>query len=151
MSAPDSTAGRTFAGIDARTLARAARRTPEPLLRAAVSPPLRRTVIAGIFRQMPRQLKPSAAKADATVQWDIAAANGKIETWFAIFEAGRCRTTRRPPELNPRTTFAIDALDFIRLASGKENPMAMFQNGRIKISGDLFFAAQVQSMFAIPA
>ena len=29
--------------------------------------------------------------------------------------------------------------------------MAMFQDGRIKISGDLFFAAQLQAMFEIPA
>ena len=29
--------------------------------------------------------------------------------------------------------------------------MAMFQDGRMKISGDLFFAAQLQAMFEIPA
>jgi putative sterol carrier protein len=108
-------------------------------------------VIAGIFRQMPRQLKASAAKTDATVRWDITAGSGDAETWYAIFADGRCRTTREAPAENPRTTFTVDALDFIRLAAGAENPMAMFQNGRIKISGDLFFAAQVQSMFAIPA
>ena len=28
--------------------------------------------------------------------------------------------------------------------------MAMFQSGRIRISGDLFFAAQLQGMFEIP-
>ena len=151
MTAANSTTARPRRGFGPETLARAARRTPEPLLRAAASAPFRRTVTAGIFRQMPRQLKPSAARTDATVQWDIAGANGTVDTWYAIFEDGKCRTTRRPPELNPRTTFAIEALDFIRLAAGMENPMAMFQNGRIKISGDLFFAAQVQAMFAIPA
>ena len=30
-------------------------------------------------------------------------------------------------------------------------PMTMFQSGRVKISGDLFFAAQLQGMFRIPA
>lgn len=150
MSSSQKSAARILPGIDPRTLARAARRTPAPLLRAAVSPPFRRAVITGIFRQMPRQLKSSAAKTDATVRWDITGSNGSVDTWYAIFEDGRCRTTRTAPELNPRTTFIVDALDFIRLAAGMENPMAMFQNGRIKISGDLFFAAQVQSMFAIP-
>jgi SCP-2 sterol transfer family len=35
-------------------------------------------------------------------------------------------------------------------ATGAELPMAMFQSGRIRISGDLFFAAQLQGMFEIP-
>ncbi len=135
----------------AETLARAARRTPEPLLRASLAPPFRRSVIAGVFRQMPRQLKPSAAAADATIRWDLTSAGETFETWYLIFEDGRCRTTRRAPEHNPRTTFTVEGLDFLRLAIGAENPMSMFQSGRIKITGDLFFAAQLQSAFAIPA
>ena len=135
----------------AETLARAARRTPEPLLRASLAPPFRRSVIAGIFRQMPRQLKPSAAAVDATIRWDVTKGGETFETWYLIFEGGACRTTRRPPEHNPRTTFTVDGLDFLHLAMGAENPMTMFQSGRIKITGDLFFAAQLQSAFAIPS
>ena len=74
----------------------------------------------------------------------------RLETWFIVFEEGRCRTTTRPPELNPRTTLTTSAHDFLRLATGAALPMAMFQSGRIRISGDLFFAAQLQGMFEIP-
>ena len=138
-------------GIDAQTLARLARRTPEPLLRAAVLSPTRRLVVAEIFRRMPSQLKRSAAATDAVIRWQITDRDGEVlETWFLCFEDGRCRTTRAPED-NPRTTLTVSALDFLRLAAGTEPPMAMFQSGRIKISGDLFFAAQLQGMFRIPA
>ena len=46
--------------------------------------------------------------------------------------------------------FDAATLDFLRLATGAELPMAMFQSGRIRISGDLFFAAQLQGMFELP-
>ena len=139
-------------GIDAETLARLARRTPEPLLRAAILPPTRGLVIREIFRRMPSRLKASAAAGDAVIRWDIRDEGVEAaETWFLVFEDGRCRTTRRAPEGNPRTTLTVAPLDFLRLASGAAQPMAMFQSGRIKISGDMFFAAQLQSIFAIPS
>jgi predicted lipid carrier protein YhbT len=150
MSAAATT--RTRRGLDAATLARLARRTPDPLLRAAVLPPTRRLVVREIFRRMPSQAKIAASTADSVIRWDIREAGADTgDTWFLILEDGRCRTTRRPPEGAPRTTLTVSALDFLRLASGAAQPMAMFQDGRIKISGDLFFAAQLQSMFAIPA
>ena len=149
MSAAANTAGRPR-GIDPAALARLVRRVPEPLLRAAVLPPTRRRVVAEIFRRMPTQFRSTGAT-DAVIRWDVDAGEGsRVDTWFVVFEDGVCRTTRRPPETKPRTTFAVGALDFLKLATGSENPMQMFQSGRIRISGDLFFAAQVQAMFKIP-
>jgi putative sterol carrier protein len=138
--------------FDARTLARLARRTPQPLLRAASHPPLRPLVIAEIFRRMPSELKKTAAAPDSVIRWRITGEGSEpVETWYLVFEEGKCRTTTRAPEGEPRTTLTVSALDLLRLASGQEPPMAMFQSGRVKISGDLFFAAQLQGMFRIPA
>jgi hypothetical protein len=138
--------------FDAETLARFARRTPRPLLRAAANPPLRAMVIAEIFRRMPSQLKPAASLTDAVIRWRITDRRGEeVEDWYLEFADGRCRTTPRAPDGNLRTTLTVSALDFLRMATGQEPPMAMFQSGRIKISGDLFFAAQLQGMFRIPA
>ena len=50
--------------FDAATLARLARRTPQPVLRTATIPPLRTFVVGRIFRRMPSQLKPGAAPPD---------------------------------------------------------------------------------------
>lgn len=100
---------------------------------------------------MPSQLKGSATTSDAVIRWQITARGELVETWFLIFEDGRCRTTTSPADTAARTTLTLSTLDFLRLASGAANPMQMFQSGRIQISGDLFFAAQLQSMFRIPA
>jgi hypothetical protein len=135
--------------FDAATLVRLARRTPDPLLRAATIPPLRALVIGEVFRRMPSQLKASAAPPDTVIRWDVGDAD-RLETWFLVFEEGRCRTTTRAPETEPRTILTTSAHDFLRLATGAELPMAMFQSGRVRISGDLFFAAQLQGMFEIP-
>lgn len=138
--------------FDAATLARLARRTPEPLLRAATLPPVRGLLVAEIFRRMPSQLKPAASLADAVIRWRITDADGEeAEDWYLVFEGSKCRTTTKAPGASPRTTFTVSALDFLRLAAGHEPAMAMFQSGRIKISGDLFFAAQLQGVFRIPA
>ena len=139
--------------FDAATLARLARRTPRPLLRAASLPPLRSRVVAEIFRRMPSELMKTAAAPDSVIRWNITDGDGgePVETWYLVFDGGTCRTTTRAPDGQPRTTLTVSALDLLRLASGQEQPMAMFQTGRIKISGDLFFAAQLQGMFRIPA
>ena len=139
--------------FDAATLARLARRTPQPFLRAASLPPLRPLVVAEIFRRMPSELKKTAAVPDSVIRWRITGDDGRepVDTWYLVFDGGTCRTTTRAPDGDPRTTLTVSALDLLRLASGQEQPMAMFQSGRIKISGDLFFAAQLQGMFRIPA
>lgn len=151
MAALADTPGRSRGGLDVETLARVGRRIPEPLLRAALLPPTRRLVIGGIFRRMPSQLRGSAKTTDAVICWKITARGELAETWFLVFEEGRCRTTTSPVGVAARTTLTLSTLDFLRLATGAANPMQMFQSGRIQISGDLFFAAQLQSMFKIPA
>jgi putative sterol carrier protein len=135
--------------VDAATLARLARRTPDSLLRLATVPPLRAVVIGEVFRRMPSQLKRTSAPPDAVIRWDIGHRD-RLESWYLVFDQGVARTTTRSPEGTARTTLTVGALDFLRLAAGVEPPMAMFQSGRVRISGDLFFAAQLQSMFEIP-
>ena len=136
--------------VDPATLARLARRTPDPVLRAMTARPMRSLVVGEVFRRMPSQVKTAAAPPDCVIRWRIGEAE-RADTWFCVFEKGRLTTTTKEPETRPRTTLDVSAHDFLRLATGAEFPMAMFQEGRIKISGDLFFAAQLQSMFEIPA
>ena len=150
MTAEADIANRAGGAGSAERLARLARRAPESLLRAALSRPTRRPVVAQIFRRMPAQLKAGAALPDAIVRWELTSAGDPFDTWFIVFEAGACRTTRAAPAAEPRTSLSLEGLDFLRLSIGAANPIQMFQAGRIKISGDLFFAAQVQGLFAIP-
>ena len=131
--------------FDAATLARLARRTPDPVLRAATIPPIRTSSSA--------RSSPDAEPAEAigrppntVIRWDIG--DGPARELVPRFEEGRCRTTTRAPRRS--RDHADGRHDFLRLATGAELPMAMFESGRIRISGDLFFAAQLQGMFEIP-
>ncbi|MDQ3572721.1 MAG: SCP2 sterol-binding domain-containing protein [Actinomycetota bacterium] len=135
--------------LDVNALARLARRIPEPVVRTGMSSPGGALVIDQIMRMVPTQLV-GPQTVDAVVRWDVAGGRGGRRTWFLVFADGACKATRREPEERPRTTFTLTGEQLVRLATGRENPMAMFQAGRIGISGDLWFAAQLSSMFKIP-
>jgi hypothetical protein len=120
-------------------------------MRAALTGPGRRFAVREIFRRMPSRLRPGAAAADAVVRWDVTGGKAGPDTWYAVFADGGCHTTRTEPDTRPRVTLTVGAVDLVRLATGAENPMALFQGGRVSISGDLFFAAQLSTMFVVPA
>jgi predicted lipid carrier protein YhbT len=139
-------------GPNAAQLAKLARRAPASLRRIATVPPFRALTVREIFRLMPTQLKPGPAVPDAVVEWRVTDDAGRVlSTWFLVLANGKCRTTQIAPAEKPRTTLTSTATDLFALATGADPPMGMFQAGRIKISGDLFFAAQLQGMFTIPA
>jgi putative sterol carrier protein len=47
-------------------------------------------------------------------------------------------------------TLRLDGVDFMRLVTGNASGPMLFMRRRLKIEGDLMFAVQIQSMFAIP-
>ena len=50
----------------------------------------------------------------------------------------------------PRVTFTMKPVDFLKLVTGNAAGPMMFMTGKLKIDGDLMFAASVQSLFRIP-
>jgi putative sterol carrier protein len=44
----------------------------------------------------------------------------------------------------------VDGVDFIKLITGNASGPMLFTFGKLKIDGDLMFAATVQSLFRIP-
>jgi hypothetical protein len=51
---------------------------------------------------------------------------------------------------SPRVTIRIGLADFLRLITGEANGMQLFMTGKLKVSGDLFFAQTYQSWFDRP-
>ena len=47
-------------------------------------------------------------------------------------------------------TIVIDGVDFLKLVTGNANPVISFITGKLKIKGDLGFAAQIPGLFRIP-
>ena len=48
-------------------------------------------------------------------------------------------------------TIVIDGVAFLKLVTGNSNPVMSFLSGKLKIKGDLGYAAQIPGLFRIPS
>ena len=47
-------------------------------------------------------------------------------------------------------SYAIGGVDFVRLVTGNASGPRLFVFGKLKVRGDLFLAARMPSLFALP-
>jgi putative sterol carrier protein len=106
-------------------------------------------VLDKVFAGMSESFSPDkAAGQQAVVQYEISAPDGTHEYAMRIAE-GRCEIDKGRAE-SPRVTIRIGLGDFLRLITGSANGMQLFMTGKLKVSGDLFFAQTYQSWFDRP-
>jgi putative sterol carrier protein len=120
-------------------------------LRWLVSGWRRRLVLGAIFRQMPKRLDRKRAQGiEAVIDWKLGGARGGgSDHYQVIIRDGNCRVIRRPSE-PPRTTLELDAVHFLQLAGGAVQGPELFMSGKLKLHGDVMFAAQLPSLFRVP-
>ncbi len=106
-------------------------------------------VLEKVFAGMSASFSPEkAAGQQAVVQYEISAPDGTHEYAMRIAD-GRCEIDKGRAE-SPRVTIRIGLADFLRLITGGANGMQLFMTGKLKVSGDLFFAQTYQSWFDRP-
>jgi putative sterol carrier protein len=106
-------------------------------------------VLEKVFTGMSESFSPEkAAGQQAVVQYEIGAPDGTHEYTMRIAD-GRCEIEQGRAE-SPRVTIRIGLADFLRLITGGANGMQLFMTGKLKVSGDLFFAQTYQSWFDRP-
>jgi putative sterol carrier protein len=106
-------------------------------------------VLGQVFAGMAESFNPAkAAGQQATVQYEISAPDGAHE-WAMRIADGRCEVEQGRAE-SPRVTIRMGLGDFLRLITGKAQGMQLFMTGKLKVSGDLFFAQTYQSWFDRP-
>jgi putative sterol carrier protein len=106
-------------------------------------------VLEKVFTGMSESFSPEkAAGQQAVVQYEIGAPDGTHEYAMRIAD-GRCEIENGQAE-SPRVTIRIGLADFLRLITGGANGMQLFMTGKLKVSGDLFFAQTYQSWFDRP-
>jgi hypothetical protein len=147
--------GRALAQAPARVvdgLAEVVRRSPDDLLEGVLRTPVRHAVLAAIFMQMPRYVDRNAAEGvDATIRWRITGRGDEgADVWDMTIADGSCRLCRGEWSAHPRVTITAEAAEFVRLATGNSNPMPAYLSGRIKLAGDIMFAAKLQTLFRVP-
>ncbi|MQA17039.1 MAG: sterol-binding protein [Pseudonocardiaceae bacterium] len=113
-------------------------------------PAVRTPVLEEIFRRMADQFRTDKApRKDSAIHWRITGGpdgDDLYETWIA---GGECSTSRDQAH-EPRTTLAMSGEQFLKLVSGNSSPTMMFTTRKLKLDGDIGFAANLTNMFDIP-
>jgi putative sterol carrier protein len=105
------------------------------------------TVLDQIFDGMKEAFLPEkTAGQSALVQWDIAAPDGTRSYQFKV-DDGACSVAQGAGD-SPRVTLGLNLADFVRFVSGSLDGMQAFMSGKLKLTGDMFFAQTMQTWFS---
>lgn len=105
------------------------------------------TVLGQIFATMAERFQPDkAAGQSAVVQWDIAGSDGTISYTVTVAD-GTCTAAEGTADA-PRLTLGLSLPDFFRFIAGQLDGMQAFMGGKLKLTGDMMFAQQMQVWFA---
>ena len=135
--------------VDPEEFARTIGKTPDDQLREAMASPMRDQIIGEIFTRMEAHYR--GGSESAVIHWRITGRpDGGEDHWEVVVDKAICSTSSEPAS-EPRATLKLDGVDFLKLVSGNASGPMMFMRRKLRIDGDLMFAAQIQSMFAIPS
>ena len=140
------------AAIDPAAFAKAVAETPEEELATGfANEQVRALVLDGIFSQMEEHFHgEKAGHTEAVIEWRIRDRPGGGEDRYQVVVTGGTCSVEKDGEHAPRVTFTMKPVDFLKLVTGASAGPMMFMTGKLKIDGDLMFAASVQSLFRIP-
>jgi putative sterol carrier protein len=111
--------------------------------------PLRDRVLDEIFARMSTHIHPDRARdVHAVVHWHLPA-DGGHDRYETVIAHGSCRVSRDLRE-RPRVTITIAPTDFFRLTTHQTTPAVLFVTGKLKVEGDLAFAAGLIGYFDLP-
>jgi putative sterol carrier protein len=141
-----------LAGADPNQLAGMVGGLSDAELRAVLADPALRTqVLDEVFRRMGDHFRADKAKGQTVaVHFVITGGpDGAKDSYQAFIKDGVCTTSKELTE-HPRVTITADGVPFLRLVTGAVRGVELFLKGRLKIGGDMIFAASVPGWFAIP-
>lgn len=112
-------------------------------------PELRERILDEVFRRMGEHYKSDkAGKTEAVVRWRIGTDEDLLR-YECVLADGRCEVSK-DPQHEPRVTITVTPAEFLKLASGNASAPMLFMKGKLKVAGDLGFAAGLTKLFQIP-
>jgi putative sterol carrier protein len=138
--------------IDPSEFAKAVADTPEAELAAGMAnEQVRELVLEGIFSQMAEHFDGrKAGSTEAVIEWQILDRPGGGHDRYQVVVTGGTCSVEKDGGHAPRVTFRLKPVDFLKLVTGNAAGPMMFMTGKLKIDGDVMFAAGVQGLFRIP-
>jgi len=133
-----------------QTFARLISRANEKQLRAVLSrSTLRTTILGEIFRRMQEHLRVERVRSvRAVIHWRFPEGSDH-ERYETVIADGVCTTVPGKSE-DPRVTITMHPYEFLRLITGNASAPVLFMTGRLKVRGDLAFAAGLMGLFDLP-
>jgi putative sterol carrier protein len=137
--------------MDASTFAMIIGRASADQVRGVLDrPELRTRILDEIFRRMSEHLRADrAAGTHAVVHWRLTAGDGGYDRWETIIADGTC-VVHRDYTRDPRVTITLHPTDFLKLITNNASGPVLFMTGKLKINGDLGFAARLTGLFRLP-
>lgn len=114
--------------------------------------PLRERVLDEIFARMGAHIRPDRARdLHAVVHWRLSGGLGEggYDRYETVISHGAC-TVSREMHSAARVTISLAPADFFRLITHQATPAVLFVTGKIKVKGDLAFAAGLIGYFDLP-
>jgi putative sterol carrier protein len=133
----------------ANLVARASRAQLEAVVAERV---LRERVLDEIFARMGAHIRVDRARSlHAVVHWRLSggAGDGGYDRYETVISRGACTVSREMKE-KPRVTITVAPTDFFRIITHQATPAVLFVTGKIKVKGDLAFAAGLVGYFDLP-
>ena len=88
-----------------------------------------------------RGYEPLLHSVSGTIQWKIRDAGN----WFVVVKNGKLTTSRDTAQAD--CVCECSREDFDRMVVGKQNPITLYMQGKMKITGDLGLAQMFQRLF----
>jgi putative sterol carrier protein len=137
--------------VGVEEFARSIAQTPDAQLAEGMSGPLRGQILDEVFKRMTEHAKPDKIGAvEAVVHWRIGGrSDGGEDVYETVIRNGTV-TVSEEPSATPRLTMRIGGVDFLKLVTGNQSGPGLFMTGKLKLEGDIMFAAGMASMFRVP-
>lgn len=103
-------------------------------------------ILGRIFDEMASRFVPERAGGEsAVIGWDITAPDGTHSYHLAI-EGGSCRAETGAADQS-RVSLGFALPDFLKFTVGQLDGMQAFMTGRLRLTGDMLFAQNLQTWF----
>ncbi len=140
-------------GMRTETFVRFLDRASRAQLAALMAHPrLRYAVFDELFDRMAAHLDPARVVGlRAVIHWVFTGspAEDGVDRFETRIRDGACATGDEPTA-DPRVTVTIDPVDFLRVVTGAVSTPALFLSGKVKVKGDIAFAATLIGHFDLP-
>ncbi|MBI4897124.1 MAG: SCP2 sterol-binding domain-containing protein [Actinobacteria bacterium] len=125
--------------------------TPDHELAEGMASEIRGQVLDEIFRRMEEHFDPKKSKKlDLVIHFEITGApSGESDKYQVTIRDNTCSVSKEMTD-KPKLGLTLDAVHFLKLATGNAVGMNLYIGGKLKVDGNIILATRLEGLFVIP-